>query len=45
MAGDAGLFSIRDDASGLSLLIVLAGIMLIIGLGLFGLRWSARRLH
>ena len=45
VAGDAGLFSIRDDASGLSLLIVLAGIMLIVGLGLFGLRWSARRLH
>ena len=45
VAGDTSLFSIRDDASGLSLLFVLAGIMLIVGLGLFGLRWSARRLH
>lgn len=44
-AGDASLLSIRDDASGLSVLVVLAGIMLIVGLGLFGLRWSARRLH
>lgn len=44
IAGDAGLFSIRDDASGLSVLFVLAGVMLIVGLALFGLRWSARRL-
>ena len=44
VTGDAGLLSIRDDASGLSVLFVLAGIMLIAGLGLFGLRWSARRL-
>jgi hypothetical protein len=44
ITGDAGVFSIRDDVSGLSVLFVLGGIMLIAGLGLFGLRWSARRL-
>jgi hypothetical protein len=36
--------AIRDDASGLSVLIVVAGALLILGLGLFALRWSARRL-
>jgi anti-sigma factor RsiW len=36
--------AIRDDPSGLSVLVVLAGALLIMGLGLFGLRWSARRL-
>jgi hypothetical protein len=40
----AGDLAIRDDASGLSVLFVLAGVLLIAGLGLFGLRWSARRL-
>jgi hypothetical protein len=35
---------VRDDASGLSTLVVVAGLLLIVGLGLFGLRWSARRL-
>ena len=40
----AGDLAIRDDASGLSVLFVLAGALLIAGLGLFGLRWSARRL-
>lgn len=40
----AGDLAIRDDASGLSVLVVLAGVLLIAGLGLFGLRWSARRL-
>lgn len=35
--------AIRDDASGLSVVLVLAGSMLIVGLGLFALRWSARR--
>ncbi len=35
--------AIRDDASGLSVLLVLAGSMFIVGLGLFALRWSARR--
>ena len=34
---------IRDDATGRSVLVVLAGVLLILGLGLFGLRWSARR--
>lgn len=32
-----------DEPSGVSALVVLAGILLILGLGLFGLRWSARR--
>jgi hypothetical protein len=36
--------AIRDDTSGLSALFVVAGVMLIAGLGLFLLRWSARRL-
>ena len=36
--------AIRDDASGLSVMFVIAGVLLIAGLGLFGLRWSARRL-
>lgn len=44
VTGDAGLLAIRDDTSGLSVLFVVAGILLIAGLGLFGLRWSARRL-
>ena len=43
VAGDAGI-AIRSDASGLSVLFVVAGVMLIVGLGLFLLRWSARRL-
>ncbi len=37
------LAAIRDDASGVSVLFVVAGALLIVGLGLFGLRWSARR--
>lgn len=41
IAGDLG---IRDDTTGLSVLFVLAGVLLIAGLGLFGLRWSARRI-
>lgn len=36
--------AIRDDVTGLSVLFVLGGVLLIAGLGLFGLRWSARRL-
>jgi len=36
--------SIRDDASGFSVLIVLGGTLLIMGIGLFALRWTARRL-
>lgn len=35
---------VRDDASGLSALVVVAGAMLIAGLGLFLLRWTGRRL-
>jgi hypothetical protein len=42
--GDGGLLSIRDDGSGLSVLFVVAGAMLIAGLGLFLLRWTSRRL-
>jgi hypothetical protein len=40
-AGDSGLLSLRDD--GLSLGVVLGGISLIIGFGLFALRWTSRR--
>jgi hypothetical protein len=36
--------SVRDDASGLPTLAVVAGAMLIAGLGLFLLRWTGRRL-
>jgi anti-sigma factor RsiW len=35
--------AVRDDASGWSILMVIAGSSLIVGLGLFALRWSARR--
>ncbi|MFP5341427.1 MAG: hypothetical protein ACLGIJ_00685, partial [Candidatus Limnocylindria bacterium] len=35
--------AIRDDATGLSVLLVLGGVLVILGMGLFGLRWSARR--
>jgi hypothetical protein len=40
----ASELAIRDDVTGLSVLFVLGGVLLIAGLGLFGLRWSARRL-
>lgn len=36
--------AIRDDRTGMSALVVLAGTFLVMGLGLFMLRWSARRL-
>jgi len=36
--------SLRDDPSGVSAMVVIGGTMLIMGLGLFALRWSARRL-
>jgi HAMP domain-containing protein len=36
--------AIGDDSSGRSTLAVLAATLLIAGLGLFALRWSARRL-
>ena len=35
--------AVRDDPSGISTLLVIAGIMTILGLGLFALRWSAGR--
>ncbi len=38
---DAG--PISTDRTGLSVLVVVAGLLLIVGFGLFGLRWSARR--
>ena len=41
MAQDA---AIRDDASGMSALAVVAATLLLAGLGLFALRWTARRL-
>jgi hypothetical protein len=44
IAGDGSAFALRGDASGLSAVFVLAGTLLIAGLGLFALRWSARRL-
>lgn len=44
VAGDGALMALRDDASGLSVLFVVAGTLLLVGLGLFALRWSARRL-
>jgi hypothetical protein len=40
-----GAAALRDDASGTSVLFVVAGALLIAGIGLFGLRWSARRLR
>jgi anti-sigma factor RsiW len=36
--------AIQDDPSGLSTLAVIAGSLLIVGLGAFALRWTARRL-
>ncbi|CAN5659121.1 hypothetical protein BH20CHL7_BH20CHL7_14780 [soil metagenome] len=48
--GDAGPeaaltdeLNVRDDASGLSTLVVVAGVLTIMGLGLFALRWTSRR--
>jgi hypothetical protein len=35
--------SLREDPTGLSAMAVIAGTMLIVGLGLFALRWSSRR--
>lgn len=37
------LTSIADDSSGASQLVVISGTLLIVGLGLFALRWTARR--
>jgi hypothetical protein len=44
IAGEGSLMSLRDDASGLSVMFVVAGTLLLVGLGLFALRWSVRRL-
>jgi len=44
LAGDVARLALRDDASGLSVMLVVAGTLLLVGLGLFALRWSARRL-
>jgi hypothetical protein len=41
MTADA---SVRDGASGFSTLVVVAGALLLVGIGLFLLRWTARRL-
>jgi hypothetical protein len=43
VAAPSSEVNVRDDASGLSILLVVAGSLLIVGLGLFALRWSARR--
>jgi hypothetical protein len=37
------LQSVADDGSGVSQLIVISGTLLIVGLGLFALRWTSRR--
>jgi hypothetical protein len=36
--------ALRDDTTGFSALLVVGGVLLIAGLGLFTLRWSGRRL-
>ena len=38
-----GLASLSDDSTGVSQLIVISGTLLIVGLGLFALRWTSRR--
>lgn len=42
-ASDLKSMAIRDDVTGLSTLLVLGGVLIILGMGLFGLRWTARR--
>lgn len=43
-AGDSSpLLSVADDSTGVSQLVVISGTLLIIGLGLFALRWTSRR--
>jgi len=42
-ASEPGLLAIRDDPTGMSVLAVIAGSLLIVGLAIFLLRWSARR--
>ncbi len=41
---DAAALALRGDPSGPSVLFVVGGALLILGLGLFGLRWTGRRL-
>jgi hypothetical protein len=36
--------SVRDDLTGVSALVVIAGLLMLAGLSLFGLRWTARHL-
>ena len=44
VAGEGqGLTSLSEDSTGVSVLIVISGTLLIIGLGLFALRWTSRR--
>ena len=43
-AGEIDDATVRDDVSGLSALLVMAGALMLTGLGLFGLRWTARHL-
>lgn len=42
-AGSATRNSVADDSAGASQLVVISGTLLIIGLGLFALRWTSRR--
>ena len=35
---------VADDSTGASQLVVISGTLLIVGLGLFALRWTSRRL-
>jgi hypothetical protein len=42
-ASNAPLASVADDTTGASQLVVISGTLLIIGLGLFALRWTSRR--
>ena len=37
------LTSVADDSTGASQLVVISGTLLIVGLGLFALRWTSRR--
>ena len=41
--GNAPLNSVADDSTGASQLVVISGTLLIVGLGLFALRWTSRR--
>jgi hypothetical protein len=44
IAGESGnLTSLSEDSTGVSQLIVISGTLLIVGLGLFALRWTSRR--